>query len=142
MRIPESSVGHSRHGVAELKPAGALIGVAAFVAFQIIMVPSYMPVILFALYSYWVPQIWRNAARQCLGVDRLFILGTTIGRLALPLCGFCDGGKSILMVVDALGCPDNVFYSESVSWVWGLALWQLVQVLVLLAQHRLGPTFL
>lgn len=50
------------------------------------MVPSLAPVTLFGMYSFWVPQIWRNATRRSLGVDKTFVIGTTIGRLAIPIC--------------------------------------------------------
>lgn len=50
------------------------------------MVPSVAPVVLTVLYSFWVPQIWRNAERRAIGVDKVFIVGTSIGRLAIPLC--------------------------------------------------------
>jgi hypothetical protein len=39
------------------------------------------------MYSFWIPQIWRNARRGSTdAMDKTFILGTSIGRLALPLC--------------------------------------------------------
>jgi hypothetical protein len=39
------------------------------------------------MYSFWIPQIWRNARRgSSQAVERGFVVGTTVGRLALPLC--------------------------------------------------------
>lgn len=51
------------------------------------VMPGVLELLLFTLYSFWVPQIWRNARRGSSGALQWpFILGTTAGRLALPLC--------------------------------------------------------
>ena len=57
------------------------------VVFQIAFVPSFIPFLLFVFYSFWIPQIYRNARRgNNHTLDRGFVIGTAIGRLALPLC--------------------------------------------------------
>jgi hypothetical protein len=51
------------------------------------IVPQATPIFLFALYSFWVPQIWRNARRgNRKALQWKFVLGQSIARLALPLC--------------------------------------------------------
>lgn len=43
---------------------------------------------------------------------------------------------------DAFACPDNVFFFEPLDWIWGLVVWQGMQILLLFAQERFGPAFL
>lgn len=58
-----------------------------WLAFQFILAPSILPFFMFALYSFWVPQIYRCAMRgSSSGMDKVFILGTAGARLVLPLC--------------------------------------------------------
>jgi hypothetical protein len=46
-----------------------------------------MPFAMFLLYSFWVPQIWRSAIRGTgTPMDAWYVLGTALGRLALPMC--------------------------------------------------------
>lgn len=106
-----------------------VVGLAALLTlFQIILLPSVIPCILVVMHSTWVPQIWRNARRgSANALQHGFVLGTAAGRLALP--------------VYALACPDNVFFIENARWVWGLVLWQVVQIALLFAQDRFGPAF-
>lgn len=53
------------------------------------LVPQATPIFLFALYSFWVPQIWRNARRGNRKALRWrFVLGQSAARLCLPLCEF------------------------------------------------------
>ncbi|BEJ11489.1 hypothetical protein CspHIS471_0109110 [Cutaneotrichosporon sp. HIS471] len=99
-----------------------------FIFAQIALMPSVIPFVLFAMQSIWVPQIYRNARRGSNGaLGHAFIIGTSIGRLALPLY--------------ALACPENVFFIDNADWVWAMVLWQVVQIAVLLAQDRFGPAF-
>jgi hypothetical protein len=61
--------------------------VVTWIAFQFILAPSVLPFFLFALYSFWVPQIYRCATRgSSSGMDKVYILGTAGARLVLPLC--------------------------------------------------------
>ncbi|WVQ85781.1 hypothetical protein IAT38_007948 [Cryptococcus sp. DSM 104549] len=102
--------------------------ITLFILLPFIFLPSVVPFLLFALYSFWIPQIWRNARRgSTRALERVFVLGTSAGRLALPLYAFAY--------------EDNVFFIEKQGWVWGLALWQAVQIGVMFAQERLGPAF-
>ncbi|OXG23479.1 ligase [Cryptococcus neoformans Tu401-1] len=90
--------------------------------------PPVFPVFLTSLYSFWVPQIWRNARRgngRALGWG--FVLGMSGGRLVLPLYAFAY--------------PNNIFFTEPKRWVWGLVAWQVLQVGVLYAQESFGPAF-
>lgn len=65
-----------------------VLGIAAIlIGFQFALMPSIVPFFLFLMFSFWIPQIWRNARRGSNdGMDKTFIIGTAIGRLALPLC--------------------------------------------------------
>ncbi|WVF68112.1 hypothetical protein IAT40_002875 [Kwoniella sp. CBS 6097] len=100
-----------------------------FLFINIAFLPNVIPFFVVGLYSFWVPQIWRNARRGNSQVmDPTFIIGTTAGRLALPLYAFAYS--------------DNIFFVEKASWVWLLVVWQLVQVGLLFAQERFGPAFL
>jgi hypothetical protein len=67
----------------------AVLALFALVFLSIVIgsVPGILPIALFAVHSYWIPQIWRNARRgSSQALERSFVLGTTFGRLALPLC--------------------------------------------------------
>lgn len=51
------------------------------------IVPQATPIFLCALYSFWVPQIWRNARRgNRKALQWRFVIGQSLARLALPLC--------------------------------------------------------
>ncbi|ORY35895.1 hypothetical protein BCR39DRAFT_512893 [Naematelia encephala] len=105
---------------------GALFFV--FFIFQVALVPSIVPFFLFGMYSFWIPQIWRNARRGTShALDHTFVIGTSLGRLGLPLYAFA--------------CPDNVFFIKTTPWVWGLVAWQWFQIMVMIAQERFGPAF-
>ncbi|KEI37928.1 uncharacterized protein L969DRAFT_95778 [Mixia osmundae IAM 14324] len=90
---------------------------------------GWVPILIAALYSYWCPQILRNAekgqSRRTL--KKRYIYGTMICRLSLPLY--------------AWGCPDNVLFTETSPWVILLTLWQLTQVATMLLQDILGARF-
>ncbi|WWC65490.1 uncharacterized protein I303_108108 [Kwoniella dejecticola CBS 10117] len=99
-----------------------------FCFLQFAFLPSVIPFFLFGLYSFWLPQIWRNARRgTSRAMDAWIVIGTTLGRLALPLYAFAYS--------------ENVFFIEKASWIWGIVWWQLAQVTVLFAQERFGPSF-
>ncbi|WWC72337.1 uncharacterized protein I206_106299 [Kwoniella pini CBS 10737] len=99
-----------------------------FCLLQFAFLPSVVPFFLFGLYSFWIPQIWRNARRgTSRALDAWFVLGTTVGRLALPLYAFAY--------------TENVFFIDKASWIWGILWWQLAQVTLLFAQERFGPSF-
>ncbi|WRT70497.1 uncharacterized protein IL334_007495 [Kwoniella shivajii] len=99
-----------------------------FCFLQFAFLPSVIPFFLFALYSFWVPQIWRNARRgTSRSMDAWFIIGTTLGRLALPLYTFAYS--------------ENVFFIEKSRWIWVIVWWQFAQVTLLFAQERFGPSF-
>lgn len=72
-------------------PFTPTIGILSALLFLLIgpflFTPSIFPIFLTCLYSFWVPQIWRNARRgngRALGWG--FVLGMSGGRLVLPLC--------------------------------------------------------
>lgn len=53
------------------------------------IIPQATPIFLFALYSFWLPQIWRNARRgNRKALQWKFVIGQSIARLGLPLCMF------------------------------------------------------
>lgn len=114
-----------------------------FIFAQIALMPSVIPFVLFAMQSIWVPQIYRNARRGSNGaLGHGFIVGTSIGRLALPLCEWLACDRWQPLTSDALACPENVFFIDNADWVWGMVFWQVVQIAVLFAQDRFGSAFL
>jgi hypothetical protein len=51
------------------------------------ILPQIVPLLLGVLYSFWLPQIWRNARRgNRKALTWKFVLGMSCARLALPLC--------------------------------------------------------
>ncbi|KAJ2159043.1 hypothetical protein GGF46_003335 [Coemansia sp. RSA 552] len=87
-----------------------------------------LAVLLFVVYSYWVPQIWRNARRGIArGLRAEYIVGTTLARLFIP--------------VYFLACPKNIAFVAPTPLAWGLAAYSLAQAGVLLLQQALGARF-
>lgn len=86
-----------------------------------------MPLLLFAFFSFWVPQIVlcvRCDVRQPLRPE--FVLGTSVARLALPLYIYA--------------CPSNLLRVQPDLRLCGaLAGWVGLQAAVLLAQRAWGP---
>ncbi|KAL8293462.1 hypothetical protein RQP46_000163 [Phenoliferia psychrophenolica] len=102
----------------------------AFAVLLIIIVWGWIALLIIVFYSYWIPQIslnvQRGAARMTL--QREYIIGTTIGRLFLP--------------VYFLACPNNLLGAEPTKWVIPLILYSTSQAAVLLLQDsRLGARF-
>eukprot|EP00455_Lapot_gusevi_P012083 TRINITY_DN15667_c0_g1_i1.p1 TRINITY_DN15667_c0_g1~~TRINITY_DN15667_c0_g1_i1.p1 ORF type:complete len:234 (-),score=37.10 TRINITY_DN15667_c0_g1_i1:136-771(-) len=85
--------------------------------------------VVFVVYSFWVPQIVTNAYEDARHVmSHRFIVSTALTRLALPLFAF--------------GCPISFWpAAKSLVFCLILAVWQGVQVVVLLLQDMLGPRF-
>ena len=119
--------------------------IAFFVFLHIAFLPSVVPFFLFALYGFWVPQIYRNALRGTIGAfDHTFIFGTSIARLGLPLCESLAPWNMCRrrLTSDIFACPDNIFFVNLSNWVWVLPIWLAAQIGTLLAQERFGPAFL
>ncbi|SPO26825.1 related to TUL1 - Golgi-localized RING-finger ubiquitin ligase [Ustilago trichophora] len=78
------------------------------------------------LYSFWIPQIYRNVTRGTRkAILKRVVIGTTATRLYIPL---------YLLV-----CPANVLFSEPSVWGWVLAGYLVVQAVVLVGQDLMGP---
>ena len=78
------------------------------------------------LYSFWIPQIYRNVQRGTRkAILKRCVIGTTLTRLFIPL---------YLLV-----CPDNVVLNEPSVWGWVLAMYLVAQAAVLILQDVLGP---
>ena len=86
-----------------------------------------MPILMFAFFSYWWPQIvlcMRTDCRQPLKPE--FVLGTSLARLALPLYVYA--------------CPSNLLRVQpNLALCMGLVAYVGLQCGLLLAQHRWGP---
>lgn len=86
-----------------------------------------MPILMFAFFSFWWPQIVlcaRSDSRQPLRPE--FVLGTSAARLALPLYVY--------------GCPSNLLrVAPNPPLCAALVAWVGLQAGLLLAQHWLGP---
>ena len=94
----------------------------------------YLHIIIFALYSFWIPQIVHNAMADCnKSLQPRFVLGTSLCRLFLPLYIF--------------GCPVNFFakyqfnFTPNMDVAVALVVWVGIQIAVLLLQDHLGPRF-
>ncbi|KAJ1849474.1 hypothetical protein LPJ73_003722 [Coemansia sp. RSA 2703] len=87
-----------------------------------------MVLLLLTSYSYWVPQIIRNARRgTSRGLRKDYLLGTTLLNLIFPLYAFA--------------CPESLSLNAPSAFVWALVAYSFAQVLVLLLQDLLGPRF-
>lgn len=90
--------------------------------FPIVTISLLLPV----LYSFWIPQIYRNVMKGTRkAILKRCVIGTILTRLFVPLY--------------VLVCPDNVLMSEPSVWGWVLAGWLGLQALVLVGQDVLGP---
>ncbi|SJX63589.1 related to TUL1-Golgi-localized RING-finger ubiquitin ligase [Sporisorium reilianum f. sp. reilianum] len=101
-----------------------LVGVFLFMVgfFPILTVTLMLPF----LYSFWIPQIYRNVRRGTRkAILKRCVVGTTLTRLFVPLY--------------LLACPDNVMFSEPSVWGWALAGYLVVQAAVLVSQDLFGP---
>ncbi|KAJ2236618.1 hypothetical protein H4R99_005850 [Coemansia sp. RSA 1722] len=107
--------------------AGALI-VHLYTETMHVLAGLLMALLLAASYSYWVPQIWRNARRGTTrGLRKDYILGTTALYLLFPLYAFA--------------CPQSLTFNRPSPFVWALVVYSLAQVAVLALQDLLGPRF-
>ncbi|BFZ64331.1 hypothetical protein YB2330_005474 [Saitoella coloradoensis] len=85
--------------------------------------------LMFGLYSFWVPQIYRNAIR---GTRKAFgwwfVIGMSVGRLCIP------GLYTYIL-------PGNLVFLGEERGVWGFVLiaWMQLQLLALASQQLLGP---
>ncbi len=105
-----------------------------FLLFLIYFLANYLEVIIFLLYSFWVPQIVMNArkgVRQPL--NRTYVVGMSLARLMIPLYVY--------------GCPQNFVhllfseYEPDYQMCAALVVWVGLQVALLLSQDYLGPQF-
>lgn len=102
-------------------------GSLLFGIFLLYQMRNHLRFFVFALYSFWVPQIILNAMedhrRPLLPV---YIIGTSVTRLAIPLYFW--------------GCPKNFLHIRPEPATAGaLAAWLLSQAAILLSQHKFGP---
>ncbi|GAA5932454.1 hypothetical protein JCM10213_005324 [Rhodosporidiobolus nylandii] len=104
---------------------GTIFFLAAF-AFYLLFWWGWTALLLWCLYSYWVPQIVRNVyrgtARQSLSAE--YVIGNTLARLVLPLYFW--------------GREGNCMQVETSRWVYLLAAYSLLQATILLLQSRLS----
>ncbi|PXF44892.1 Transmembrane E3 ubiquitin-protein ligase 1 [Gracilariopsis chorda] len=88
---------------------------------------NHMRFFLFALFSFWVPQIVLNAVedhRRPLLPS--YIIGTTVTRLAIPLYFW--------------GCPHNFLHVQpQPASAIALVVWLSTQATILLSQYKFGP---
>ncbi|KAJ1777598.1 hypothetical protein GGH19_002353 [Coemansia sp. RSA 1807] len=87
-----------------------------------------MAILLTAMYSYWLPQIWLNVRRgvaRRLRID--YIVGSSIVHLFLPVYFFA--------------CPENIAFIRPTPLIWVLVAYNLSQAAVLVLQRFLGALF-
>lgn len=95
--------------------------------FLLYQMQNHVRFFLFALYSFWVPQIVLNVVedhrRPLLPV---YIIATSITRLAIPLYFW--------------GCPHNFLHIQpQPGSAMGLVAWLTIQATILLSQYKFGP---
>lgn len=83
----------------------------------------------FIYLSFWIPQIYRNAMRNCRKALRWdFVIGQSVLRL-LPFVYFLTVRGNVLFIR-----PDSTSAAAMAGWIW-------IQVWVLASQDILGPRF-
>ena len=128
----------AREGIADLRRRLAflqarfclcLFGVMILVYFF-----SFHPLILMILFSVWIPQIvWNAAAGTRLGLSYVYLLGTGLSRLILPLYVMCCPRNMFAIIFDGL------LYSPATCV--GLVIWTTLQIVVLISQDIFGPRY-
>lgn len=103
--------------------------------FLVYFLAQYLEVLVFVLYSFWVPQIVMNASKGLRRpLNRTYVLGMSLARLAIPLYVY--------------GCPENFIhlifsgYRPDYRLCFALVVWVGAQVAVLLSQDYLGPQYM
>lgn len=106
-----------------------------FLLFLVYFLANYIEVIIFFLYSFWVPQIVMNATKGLrYPLNRTYVLGMSGARLVIPLYIY--------------GCPYNFVhllfsdYRPDYRMCVALVSWVGLQVAVLLSQDYLGPQYM
>ena len=97
----------------------------------------YIRALAFSYFSFWWPQLVRNARRNCRRALRWdYVLGQSVLRV-LPAAYLCTAPAA-----ERRGLWDNVLFLKSdVPTLLGLVAWVWLQVLLLLSQETLGPRF-
>ncbi|KKY17127.1 putative ring finger ubiquitin ligase [Diplodia seriata] len=89
----------------------------------------YSTLLIFTYFSFWTPQIYRNAMRNCRRALRWdYVAGQSVLRLLPFYYLFAYPGNILLLK------PDLTFLAALTGWVW-------LQVCALLSQEHLGPRF-
>ncbi|KAI0628206.1 hypothetical protein C8Q77DRAFT_1150309 [Trametes polyzona] len=106
-----------------------ILSLSLIVVFRIVIALSLPLFFIGSLYScMWLMQIYRSARRtRTSGLSMEYLVGTTLGRLFFA-CYF-------------LGCPKNILDVEPRRWIYAVALFMFVQVLVLFLQEHVDPAF-
>jgi len=112
-------------------PAARMWAIMSFflvVVFRLVIMLSIPLVFIGALHSaMWLTQIYRAARRgRTSGLTAEYLIGTTLCRL--------------YYMMYFLACPKNVLDVEQRQWVWGVAIFMLAQVGVILLQQHFGPS--
>ncbi|CAO3690571.1 unnamed protein product [Umbelopsis ramanniana] len=85
-------------------------------------------VLAFGLFSFWVPQIYRNVIRGSRrALSHRYVIGMSLTRLVIPLYYYA--------------CPHNILAHEPTKWVWVLAAYVMLQVAILMIQDIWDPRF-
>lgn len=95
--------------------------------FLLYQLQDHIRIFIFALYSFWVPQIILNIVEDHRRpLLPMYIVGTSVTRLAIPLYFW--------------GCPNNFLHIHPLpKTVAALVGWLSIQSLILLSQYRFGP---
>ncbi|KIS68778.1 ubiquitin-protein ligase TUL1 [Mycosarcoma maydis] len=103
----------------------AILAVGVFVVMMGLFPELTGSLMLSLLYSFWIPQIYRNVQHGTRrAILKRCVVGTTLTRLFLPLY--------------VLVCPNNVLFSEPSMWGWVLCAYVVMQAVVLIGQDLFG----
>jgi len=107
----------------------AFLSISAATSWPRALRSTYANLLSFLYLSFWIPQIYRNIARNCRkALSWMFVVGQSVCRLA-PIAYFW-------------GIQDNVLFVETdVKMLMVFTAWLWVQILALIGQQFLGPRF-
>ncbi|KZT68761.1 hypothetical protein DAEQUDRAFT_765968 [Daedalea quercina L-15889] len=106
-----------------------IISLFLIVVFRIVILLSLPLFFVACMYSFvWAVQVYRSVRRsRGSGLSTEYLVGTTLCRL--------------FFLLYFMGCPKNILDVEPRRWVYVVAMLMFAQLVTVLLQDRLGPTF-
>ena len=111
-------------------------GVLFAALFTAYVFQSFFNYLVLLSYSFWVPQIITNAAREVRRpFDPIYLFGMSATRLVIPL--YVYGFQNNMVQIIA-----GESFKSNYRMCFALILWTALQVCILVLQQRLGPQFM